>query len=58
MILEHKVTLVLTIGLKPEVCHKSSTAMRGPPTARRESPTIRGIPHREKFRNNFKNGVS
>ena len=47
MILKHKVTLLLSRGLKPEVCNKSSTAMRRPPTARRESPTVRGTQHRE-----------
>ena len=58
MISEHKVVLVLNRGQKPEVCNKRGTAMRRPPTARRDSPTARGTWHREKFRNNFKNGVS
>ena len=48
MILEHKVTLVLSIGLKPEVCNKRGTAVRRPPTARRESPTARDTWPREK----------
>ena len=58
MTLKHKVTLVLNRGLKPEVCNKRSTAMRSPPTARRENPTATNTQHREKFRNNFNNGVS
>ena len=58
MISEHKVTLVLSTGLKPEVCNKRGTAVRRPPTARRERPTARDTRHREKFQNNFKNGVS
>ena len=49
MILEHKVTLVLSIGLKPKVCNKSSTAVRRPPMARRESPTVRDTQHSENF---------
>ena len=40
MISEHKVTRVLNRGLKPEVCNKRGTAMRRPPTARRERPTV------------------
>ena len=40
MISEHKVTLVLSTGLKPEVCNKRGTAVRRPPTARRERPTV------------------
>ena len=56
MILEHKVTLVLSIGLKPEVCNKRSTAMRRPPTGRRERPTVTDTQHREKFKHNFKYG--
>ena len=58
MISEHKVTLVLSIGLKPEVCNKRGTAVRRPPTARRESPTARDTQHRENFRNNCKNALS
>ena len=58
MISEHKVTLVLSIGLKPYVCNKRGAAVRRPPTARRESPTARDTRHRENFRNNCKNGVS
>ena len=58
MISEHKVTLVLNRGLKPEVCNKRGTAMRSLPTARRERPTVRDTRHRETFRNNFKYGVS
>ena len=54
MISEHKVTLVLSIGLKPYVCNKRGAAVRRPPTARRESPTARDTWHRENFRNNFK----
>ena len=54
MISAHKVTLVLSTGLKPEVCNKRGTAVRRPPTARRESPTARDTRHRENFRNNFK----
>ena len=58
MILEHEVTLVLNRRLKPEVGNKRGTAVRSPPTARRESPTARDTRHRENFRNNFNNGVS
>ena len=58
MISEHKVTLVLNRGLKPEVLNKRGTAVRRPPTTRRENPTARDTWHRETFRNNFKNGVS
>ena len=56
MILEHKVTLVLSIGLKPKVCNKSNTAMRRPPTARRERSTVTDTQHRETFKHNFKYG--
>ena len=45
-------------GTKPEVGNKRSTAVRRPPTARRESPTARDTRHRENFRNDFNNGVS
>ena len=58
MISEHKVTRVLNRGLKPEVCNKRGTAVRRPPTTRRERPTARDTRHRENFRNNCKNGVS
>ena len=57
MILEHEVTLVLNRRLKPEVGNKRGTAMRRPPTVRRESPTATNTQHRENFRNNFNNGV-
>ena len=58
MISEHKVTLVLNRGLKPEVLNKRGTAVRRPPTTRREGPTVRDTWHKENCRNNFKNGVS
>ena len=56
MILEHKVTLVLSIGLKPEVYNKRSTAMRRAPTGRRERPTVTDTQHRQKFKLNSKYG--
>ena len=40
------------------MCNKRGTAVRRPPTARRENPTVRDTWHRENFRNNCKNGVS
>ena len=43
MISEHKVSLVLNRGLKPEVCNKRGTAVRRPPTARKKDPQ-QGIP--------------